>query len=532
MQRLTNDAVVDDNPKLAFDGQGALRVVWLHGGSLVTAPLSDSATLRTIYVSEYSTNLGDFQLAAAADGRMAVVWAEPSEFSSDLTAIFYDPQGDAWGEPRPLSADPDTEKYLTAAYTADGPVVLYNRTPVTAVVRTVQSQSGHSMTLAVPQDGLTDLYMTLHTVTSGVAVREGSLGTFPANPKPGDPVNLQAVIVNTGDIALADVAVRAFQGDPQAGGAVIAETTLAEPLAPWAERAVSLPWTVPATNVPLVIFLVVDPDQVLDDANRADNVASRTAVLPDLAVANGRWEWIGDVENLASVVARVVNQGSIPAGAGALTLREGAVDGPVLATVPFGPLAVGQAVDLATTWDLSALPGPTYPLYLSLDEAGAVAEQDELNNGLLVVVGSLAADADRDGMLDAWERDHSLDPLDPGDAGLDGDADGLTNLQEFQRGTDPRDSDSDDDKVLDGQDAFPLNPAESADTDGDGIGNNADPDDDNDGVLDAADNCPLITNPDQADDDRDGIGDVCDPTPKFCWACLPSPGGWRAILGR
>lgn len=232
LQRLTNDAVVDDNPQLAFDGQGALRLVWLHGGSLVTAPLSDSATLRTIYVSDYSTNLGDFQLAAAADGRMAVVWAEPSEFSSDLTAILYDPQGDAWGEPRPLSADAATEKYLTEAYTADGPVVLYNRTPVIAVAQTVQSQSGRPMTLAGPQDGLTDLYMTRHTVTSGVAVKEGSLGTCPANPKPGDPVHLQAVVVNTGDTVLADVVVRAFQGDPQAGGAVIAETTLAEPLAP------------------------------------------------------------------------------------------------------------------------------------------------------------------------------------------------------------------------------------------------------------------------------------------------------------
>lgn len=137
-----------------------------------------------------------------------------------------------------------------------------------------------------------------------------------------------------------------------------------------------------------------------------------------------------------------------------------------------------------------------------------------------MVVGSLAADADRDGMLDAWERGYGLDPLNPGDAGLDGDADGLTNLQEFQRGTDPRDSDSDDDKVLDGQDAFPLNPAEWADTDGDGIGDNADPDDDNDGVPDATDNCPLVANPDQSDKDLDGIGDRCDPTP--CEVCLPS----------
>ncbi|MFN0130546.1 MAG: HYR domain-containing protein [Verrucomicrobiales bacterium] len=43
----------------------------------------------------------------------------------------------------------------------------------------------------------------------------------------------------------------------------------------------------------------------------------------------------------------------------------------------------------------------------------------------------------------------------------------------------------------DGYDPFPANPYESVDTDGDGIGNNADPDDDNDGVLDADDAFPL-----------------------------------------
>jgi thrombospondin type 3 repeat protein len=37
------------------------------------------------------------------------------------------------------------------------------------------------------------------------------------------------------------------------------------------------------------------------------------------------------------------------------------------------------------------------------------------------------------------------------------------------------------------------------------------PDTDADGVLDIADNCPVLSNPDQADGDGDGIGDVCDP---------------------
>lgn len=36
------------------------------------------------------------------------------------------------------------------------------------------------------------------------------------------------------------------------------------------------------------------------------------------------------------------------------------------------------------------------------------------------------------------------------------------------------------------------------------------PDYDGDGILNANDNCPLVSNPDQADGDGDGIGDVCD----------------------
>lgn|GEM_PF-2051931 len=52
-------------------------------------------------------------------------------------------------------------------------------------------------------------------------------------------------------------------------------------------------------------------------------------------------------------------------------------------------------------------------------------------------------------------------------------------------------SDTDGDGVVDGLDAFPTDSTESIDTDGDGIGNNADTDDDNDLVLDVNDDFPL-----------------------------------------
>lgn len=70
-------------------------------------------------------------------------------------------------------------------------------------------------------------------------------------------------------------------------------------------------------------------------------------------------------------------------------------------------------------------------------------------------------------------------------------------------------ADTDGDNVGDNADAFPSDPAESVDTDGDTIGNNADPDDDNDGVDDGADAFPLDKT-EWADADGDGTGDNAD----------------------
>ena len=97
-------------------------------------------------------------------------------------------------------------------------------------------------------------------------------------------------------------------------------------------------------------------------------------------------------------------------------------------------------------------------------------------------------DDDDDTLPDAWEIAYGLDPLDPSDAPADPDADGLSSLTEYALGTDPLDSDSDGDSAPDGTDEFPLDPAEWADTDADGLGDNADLDDDGDGMPDLWEN--------------------------------------------
>jgi hypothetical protein len=51
-------------------------------------------------------------------------------------------------------------------------------------------------------------------------------------------------------------------------------------------------------------------------------------------------------------------------------------------------------------------------------------------------------DSDDDGIPDAWEIAYNLDPYNSADASLDSDGDGLTNLQEYRTGTNPRDPNS------------------------------------------------------------------------------------------
>src|SRR5262249_6386151 len=71
---------------------------------------------------------------------------------------------------------------------------------------------------------------------------------------------------------------------------------------------------------------------------------------------------------------------------------------------------------------------------------------------------------DHDGMADPWEVWNNLDPTDPSDANQDLDADGLTNLQEYRAGTNPRNADTDGDGLPDGWELrHGLNPLDPSD---------------------------------------------------------------------
>jgi len=141
------------------------------------------------------------------------------------------------------------------------------------------------------------------------------------------------------------------------------------------------------------------------------------------------------------------------------------------------------------------------------------------------------ADADGDGLPDAWETDNGLDPNDDGSGdvnnGPDGDpdSDGLTNWEEYTLGTEPDDPDTDTDGMPDGWEV---------DNDLDPLSDDADDDPDGDLLLNlqeysllsnsltdffeittnAAITNLFFTNPNDTDTDDDGL-----------------PDGWEVQLG-
>jgi len=157
--------------------------------------------------------------------------------------------------------------------------------------------------------------------------------------------------------------------------------------------------------------------------------------------------------------------------------------------------------------------------YTLIDTDGdTISDGDEI---LVYGTNPLSLDSDTDLMPDDFEINNNLDPINSTDAADDIEMDNLTNLEEFNAGTNPRIGDTDQDTLLDGNEVkIHFTDPLSEDTDGDQLEDgfevfygldplviddaNADPD--NDG-LPTITEALIWTDPTNPDTDGDGFSD-------------------------
>lgn len=181
----------------------------------------------------------------------------------------------------------------------------------------------------------------------------------------------------------------------------------------------------------------------------------------------------------------------------------------------------------------------TSPIVADTDGDG-LTDGDEI---LIHMTDPLNPDSDADGMADGWEITYGLDPNDPADADGDLDNDNLTNLEEFENGSNPTLADTDGDGLNDGDEVkiHGTNPA-LADSDGDGLSdweeintlgtNPLAKDTDGDGISDFYDAAPNENFQDFTDADGDGIPDDIDPDPNTARGAAPVVGSSSGGAGQ
>jgi uncharacterized repeat protein (TIGR01451 family) len=382
--QLTDDEIANSLPTLVAPN-GVPICVWDQGGTLTYTPLNDWNP-KPVFVQTNSTTETPSLTGVTLPGGAAVGYAVQSLDGVAMYVSFYNAAQDNWSLPRQLTDDDDVEDSVSLAFDGTNLLAAFDETE-TLVTNLVLNVGGQNVTLTnAPLPGRTDLYLLTHAPATDPGVLEGSLSVSPPNPAPGSNAIISAIVENFGDVALQNVQVAFYDGNPAQGGVQIGSTQTISSLIGGMTQEVDVTWSVPFGNSSHTVEVVVDPAQLINDANRTNNTASLLTVLPDLAIDS---TWSSEEGATTMLLeATVVNEGVVSCGPSVLTWELDSTNGVVIGTNSVGPLAPGQSVAVTCLWNTAGFyePGNYALVYAVADSLNQVVEFDETNNDSFLMV--------------------------------------------------------------------------------------------------------------------------------------------------
>jgi len=369
--QLTNNNNEDKHPSITFDSVNNAIVAWVGRDNTIYSSIHDGSSWSTSEaVSTASVNNEHPEISSDSSGNTIVIWRGVQNMGGDL---YYSVRNTTqlsslWSAPKKLTNDTVVDWQHTLTIDKNGNAVVV--------------WSKHERNFD------DDLYYLFHEMLPDLKVDSEDITFSETYPAIGDPISIDATICNIGDINAESILVSFYDGDPNAGGTLIANQ-IVNSISPEACATASVTWN--AMSGTHNIYVVVDPLNDIAELSETNNMAYKTlTVLPELKLSDKDIAFSNDEPvdgEYITISAIVHNPSGINVNRVIVEFYDGdpTTTGTLIDTKTIS-VAAKSYTTVSTAWMFTT---GAHHIYVAIDPNDIIGELDETNNVAFKAIGSL-----------------------------------------------------------------------------------------------------------------------------------------------
>ncbi|MCS7180153.1 MAG: carboxypeptidase regulatory-like domain-containing protein, partial [bacterium] len=254
--KLTDDNEVDDNPKLVLTHDNKLKLFWIKKNGIFECEEFNVENKRLIRKENYSSQIADFKVTSSENGKIAIIWTEPSGYTSDIYSILYNQDFDIWSEKINLTEDEEVEKYVSPTYFNEDLSIIYLKQRYKTKEIPTKSNIPNLKSFMMPS--LIKSEISFLQFIEGIDISVENIIITPENALPGDIIFLETKIVNKGEKPLSNFDIVFYINDNE-----VLRTKFEDIINTGEEKILLNEFIIPTIGFPFSLKVVVDPENKL-----------------------------------------------------------------------------------------------------------------------------------------------------------------------------------------------------------------------------------------------------------------------------